>query len=306
MTRIDGKEAPSALVRIGRLALVAPRRVVAVAGLIVVATAIFGIPVVKSLSAGGMHDPNSESARAARLLSEKFGRGDLEMLITVTADGGVQAPAPRKVGTAIVERLRKSPNVSRVESPWTSSATQSPALVSRDGKAGPIVAGITGDETAAQRHARELSDSVAQDRDGVTVRSGGEATVYWQVNAQTQKDLLRMEALALPLCFLVTVWVFGGLNAAALPMVIGGLAIFGSMAALHAIAMFTHVSTFALNLTVAMGLGLGIDYTLLIISRFPHSTRRRPCATSESTHWPASRSLPRSKSCLVYGFPRLT
>ncbi len=256
------------LAAIARLALAAPRRVVAAAGLMLVATAVFGIPVVKTLSAGGMHDPNSESAQATRLLSEKFGRGDLELLITVTADSGAQAPTARKVGTAIVERLKAAPYVSRVESPWTASATQSPALVSRDGKTGLIVAGITGTETAAQRHAREISHRVAQDRDGVTVRSGGEATIYWQVNAQTQQDLLRMEALAVPLCFLVTVWVFGGLNAAALPMVIGGLAVFGSMAALRAIALVTDVSTFALNLSVAMGLGLGIDYTLLIISRF--------------------------------------
>ncbi len=64
------------------------------------------------------------------------------------------------------------------------------------------------------------------------------------------------------------VWVFGGLMAAALPLAVGGFAILGSMAVLHAITFVTDVSIFALNLSVAMGLALAIDYTLLIISRY--------------------------------------
>ena len=77
-----------------------------------------------------------------------------------------------------------------------------------------------------------------------------------------------MEFIAIPLSFLVLVWVFGGLVAAALPLAVGGLAIFGSMAVLRAITFATDVSIFALNLSVAMGLALAIDYTLLILSRF--------------------------------------
>ena len=77
-----------------------------------------------------------------------------------------------------------------------------------------------------------------------------------------------MESIAIPLSFLVLVWVFGGVVAAALPLVVGGLAIFGSMAVLRAITYATDVSIFTLNLSVAMGLALAIDYTLLILSRF--------------------------------------
>ncbi len=72
----------------------------------------------------------------------------------------------------------------------------------------------------------------------------------------------------MPLSFVVLVWVFGGLLAAALPIAVGVFAILGSMAALRTISLFTDVSIFALNLTVAMGLALAIDYTLLILSRF--------------------------------------
>src|ERR1700739_3099443 len=77
-----------------------------------------------------------------------------------------------------------------------------------------------------------------------------------------------MEALALPLSFLVLVRIFGGLVAAALPVAVGGVAILGAMASLRAISLFANVSIFALNLTVATGLALAIDYTLLILSRF--------------------------------------
>ena len=141
-------------------------------------------------------------------------------------------------------------------------------LTSKDGRSGLIVAGITGGENDAQKYAKALSDELVYDRDGVTVRAGGSAMVYVQINDQTQRDLLLMESIAIPLSFLVLVWVFGGLVAAALPMLVGGLAIVGSMSVLRLITLQTDVSIFALNLSTAMGLALAIDYTLLIISRY--------------------------------------
>ena len=104
---------------IARLALVAPRRVLAVAVLVMAAIAIFGIPVVGSLSAGGMRDPDAESSRAAALLAGKFGQGDMDMIITVTSDDGAQGPRATAVGTELVERLKESANVGRVLSAWT-------------------------------------------------------------------------------------------------------------------------------------------------------------------------------------------
>ncbi|MBV8349650.1 MAG: MMPL family transporter, partial [Mycolicibacterium sp.] len=255
---------------IARLAIVAPRRIIAVALLVMVGTALFGIPVVKSLSAGGLQDPNSESSQAANILSEKFHQGDMEMLITVTADGGVHSPAARAVGTDIAQRLETAPYVGQVTSAWTAPPAASAPLISRDGKTGLIVAGISGGENEAQKHAKRLAAALVHDRDGVTVRAGGIATVYSQINAQTEKDLLFMESLAIPLSFVVLVWVFGGLVAAALPMAVGGFAILGSMAVLHTVSLITNVSIFALNLSVAMGLALAIDYTLLILSRYRH------------------------------------
>jgi putative drug exporter of the RND superfamily len=253
---------------IARLCIAAPWRVVSVALLVMVGAGILGIPVINSLSAGGFQDPSSESWQAARLLSEKFQQGDLRMAIAVTSGDGVQSEAARAVGTDIVTQLQASPYVTQVSSAWTAPPPAAPALISKDGKSGLIVVGLSGTETEAQQHAAELTKRLAHDRDGVTVKAGGEALTYVQINKQSQIDLFVMEAIAIPLSFVVLVWVFGGLLAAALPLTVGCFAILGSMAVLHAITFTTDVSIFALNLATALGLALAIDYTLLIISRF--------------------------------------
>ncbi|MBU9766332.1 MMPL family transporter [Mycobacterium sp. TNTM28] len=257
------------LQRIARLAIAAPRRVLAVAALVMVAAGIFGVPVAKSLSAGGFQDPTSESAQATALLADKFSRGDMQLVISVTDEAdGTGSAAARAAGTDIASQLKASPYVTEVSSAWTVPAPAATALISRDGKTGLILAGITGGESGAQKHAKELAGQLVHDRDGVTVRAGGEAMIYVQVNGQSEKDLLMMESIAIPLSFVVLVWVFGGLLAAALPLAVGGFAILGSLAVLRGFTMVTDVSIFALNLTVAMGLALAIDYTLLIVSRY--------------------------------------
>ena len=253
--------------RIALLAIAAPRRILVIAALVMAAAGIFGVPVAKSLSAGGFQDPTAESAKATQLLAEKFNRGDMQLVISVTGDRA-DSPAAQATGTEIARKLEASPYVTEVTSAWTVPPPASSALISEDGKTGLIVAGIAGGESGAQKHAKELTDELVHDRDGVTVRAGGEAMIYVQINGQSEKDLLMMESIAIPLSFLVLVWVFGGLMAAALPLAVGGFAILGSLAVLRLFTMVTDVSIFALNLTVAMGLALAIDYTLLIISRF--------------------------------------
>ncbi|GAB7144936.1 MMPL family transporter [Mycobacterium riyadhense] len=253
---------------IARLAISAPRRIIAVGLLIFIAAAIFGIPVAQSLSPGGFQDPNSESAKAISVLTDKFGQSGQQMLILVTAPGGANSEQARRVGTDLVEQLQRSPLVYNVSSAWTVPAAAAVDLVSTDGKSGLIVINLRGGENYAQKNAQYLSDQFVHDRDGVTVRAGGPAMQYAQINKQNQDDLVVMEIIAIPLSFLVLVWVFGGLLAAALPMALGALAVVGSMAVLRLVTFTTEVSIFALNLSTAMGLALAIDYTLLIVSRY--------------------------------------
>ena len=100
------------------------------------------------------------------------------------------------------------------------------------------------------------------------MRSGGMAMVNLQITEQSKRDLVVLESIAVPLSFLVLIWVFGGLFAAALPVIVGAMAILGALAVLRTVTLFTEVSIFALNLTSAMGLAVAIDYTLLMLSRY--------------------------------------
>src|SRR4030081_3681355 len=115
------------------LAIAAPRRIVGVAVLVMVACGIFGIPVAKHLSAGGFQDPTSESAQAPQLLVDKFDPGHMDLAISVTAAGGTQSQPAREVGADIAAQLQQSPHAAQVTSAWTAPPSAAPALMSKDG-----------------------------------------------------------------------------------------------------------------------------------------------------------------------------
>ena len=253
--------------RIALAAVAAPKRIIAAAALVMVACAIFGLPVTKVLSAGGFTDPASESARAADILASKFSQSDVPLLITVTADGGVHSPEAAQTAADILAVLKSSSDAIGVTSLWTAPQSAAPALTSIDGRTGVITAGLRGGDAEYAKIARELVDRFPPERSGVVVRAGG-ALTYSEVDEQSERDLVLMESIAIPVSFVALVWVFGGVLAAALPMMIGMFAILSSLAVLRFMTLFTDVSVFAINLTVAMGLALAIDYSLLIVSRY--------------------------------------
>ena len=100
-------------------AIAVPRRILAVAVLVLIAAAIFGVPVLKNLSAGGSVDPAAESSKAAALLAQKFGQGTTGMVITVTSEAGALGPRASSVGADLAARLKNSPSVEQVRSAWT-------------------------------------------------------------------------------------------------------------------------------------------------------------------------------------------
>lgn len=252
--------------RIADLCVTAPRRILLAAGFFVIVAAVFGVPAASSLSGGGFVDPTSESSRAAALLAERFDQGNLQLVLLVSsASGAAGGPAGAAVAD-ITRQMSQYPFVSQVASPFEPKPV--PGLLSTDGRTAMIIVTLKGDESSAPKHAQELAERFTRNRDGVTVKAGGSAMVFEQVNEQTQRDLVRMEIIAIPVSFVALLWVFGGLVAAALPMAVGALAILGSLAALRVTAFFTHVSIFALNVTVALGFALAVDYTLLIVSRY--------------------------------------
>ena len=202
-----------------------------------------------------------------KVLTEKFGQGDMDVTFVVRSPGNVLDPAAARAGRTLVEELRSAPHISGVVSPWDAS-TRGAGLVSEDGKTAVVIAQITGGENNAPKYGKAVADQVTGERDGLTVLAGGTAMVSSEINEQSEKDLLIAEAIALPLTLVVLIWVFGGLFAALLPLVVGGMAIAGTLGMLRGITLFTDVSIFALDLTTAMGLALAIDYTLLLVSRY--------------------------------------
>ncbi|MBI3692675.1 MAG: MMPL family transporter, partial [Mycolicibacterium aromaticivorans] len=254
------------------LALAAPGRIVACAVFVMIAAGLFGASAAGNLKAGGFVDPDAESAQATRILTDTFGQGDMQLVFTVTDPQNAQSAAARAVGTAIADRASKDPSVTAVASPWTAPAAVSGSLISTDGRSGLVVVGLRGGEDAAPGHAQRLADAVEASLDGkypeIDVIAGGSAMVFSQINSQTQRDVVIMESIAIPLTFVVLIWVFRGVWAALLPISVGTFSIVGSLALLRVIASITDVSVFALSLSAALGLALAVDYTLLILSRY--------------------------------------
>ncbi len=205
------------------------------------------------------------------MLTQKFGQGDMDLTFVVRSSvggGSVLEPAAVTAGRKLVADLRATPHVSGIESPWDGSPPAGQGLLSADRRTAVVIAQITGGENDAPKNGKDVADTVTGDRDGLTVLAGGTAMVSAEINEQSEKDLLIAEAIALPLSLLVLIWVFGGVFAALLPLVVGGMAIVGTLGMLRGITLFADVSIFALDLTTAMGLALAIDYTLLLVSRY--------------------------------------
>jgi RND superfamily putative drug exporter len=146
-------------------------------------------------------------------------------------------------------------------------ATQSAGLRSRDGTDALILAKVIGDEQTADKNAKALlADYAHLDGPDATVRIGG--TLGTDVAGQVGKDLALAEAIAVPITVVLMIIVFGSLVASLLPLAIGTLAIFATFAELELLTHVTSVSVFAINLATGLGLGLGMDYALLMVSRF--------------------------------------
>ena len=246
---------------------------------VVVATILFTIGagaigggVAERLSNGGFDDPNAEAVRAADALEREFGVSNPNLVLLVSLDdGSVDDPEGKELGLELTKELAAEPGVEQVASYWT---TGIPAFRSERGDKALIAGVIQGDEDAVNGRVESLSEHYTRDAEGVSVRVGGFAEVFRQVGETIEHDLVTAEKIAFPITLVLLVLVFGSLIAASLPLLIGGIAILGSFLILTVISEMTLVSIFALNLVTALGLGLAIDYSLFVVSRFREELRR--------------------------------
>jgi RND superfamily putative drug exporter len=238
--------------------------------LFAVAAALFGGGVARNLIAGGFDPAGAESVRAEEVLEDSFGQVQPNVVLVVTAaDGDVDSDATRAAGSAITEFVSAFDHVDLAVSYWTLG--DPPPLRGHDGDDALVLAHVEGDETEAIERADALVDALDASGVGggaVTVHAGGLAVVNAAVTDTIERDLRTAEMIAIPITLILLVWVFGSIVAALLPLAIGIFAIIGGFAVLQLFAQFTDVSIFALNATTALGLGLAIDYSLFIVSRY--------------------------------------
>ncbi len=250
--------------------LVARRRLVLVLAFVFLALAGgLGGGVAKELSAGGFTDPHQQSEVAAAALLKDFDTGSSNYLLLVTTPSGVDKAA--SPGTALTRALAKETGVKNVVSYWT--AGHPTTMRSKDGKRAIVLAHLVGTQDEAVKKAKALAAKYDGTYQGLTVASGGEFSVYAQVGTTIEKDLLRAESIAIPVTAVLLVLVFGSAIAASLPLLVGVLSILGTFLSLHFLHGFTDVSVYAVNLATSMGLGLGIDYSLFIVTRYREELR---------------------------------
>ncbi|MEZ7003357.1 MMPL family transporter [Streptomyces sp. AD55] len=255
--------------RLAELAIRRSRLILVVAVVAVAAVALMGAlggGAFDKLLGGGFDDPASQSSRAAKVIDEKFGGGTNLVLLVRTAHGNVDDPAVRQSGQALVAGLKKEEGLTNVVSYWE---TGMPDLRSRDGHEAMVLAHVEGDETQLRERAGRVIGTYATAHEGgLTVQAGGAAAVGSDLADQVVDDLILAEAIAIPLTLVLLLFVFGSVVAALLPLAVALIAVVGSFAQLSLLAGVTDVANSATNLTTALGLGLGIDYALLMVSRF--------------------------------------
>ncbi|MDQ1439631.1 MAG: putative drug exporter of the superfamily [Acidimicrobiaceae bacterium] len=260
------------LTRLARVVVVRKKLVLLGALVVVVVAGAAGGSVAQHLSTGGFDDPHSESFKADASLTKHFQGGQPNMVLLVTAKHGtVNAPDVVAAGQALTDRLAHEPGVRAALSYWTLASA--PPLRSKDGRQALVLARIDGDQDTVHDRMELLGPHYRQDTALMTVRVGGFAEVFREVGTTIEKDLQKAEAIAVPITLLLLILVFGSVVAAGLPLGIGIVAIVGTMLVLRIVAAMTEVSIFSLNLTTSMGMGLAIDYSLFVVSRFREELR---------------------------------
>lgn len=230
----------------------------------------YGVGVFGDMKPGGFEDPGSESRKAARLAEQAFPQRAPDAVIVYRDDDRTVDDASFR--DAVVKRMESLPK-SEVTGYAHFWMTKMPEQVSRDRHATYVAMNLRGsDDNGKEESYKAIKDKLAVP--GLTTLRGGPVPTGHQAGDEIGKDLGMAEGLSFPVLFILLVVVFGGLAAASLPLVVGGLSILGSMAVLRVIAQITDVSVFAMSLVTVLGLAVAIDYGLLIVSRYREELER--------------------------------
>ena len=235
---------------------------------ILVAGAV-GSLIFSRLDSGGYSDPNSDSYKVYEYLRDDLKVEDPAVVVVIDAgDRDVTEPAVAQQALALEKLMAQEEGVTRTLSFWGAGSDAN--LKSADGKAAYVL--IFGEGEAFSPGSQDLGKLFQEKYDGefsgLRLYAGGVAVVGHAITKKISDDLKIAEAVSIPLTFILLAFVFGALAASAMPLIVGVSAIVGAFFILYLISLFTAVSVYSLNLTTGMGLGLGIDYALLMVNRF--------------------------------------
>jgi len=250
------------------------RRLALVIGVVAIAAAaVWGFGVFGVLqSSGGFTPPNSQSQQESNLAARAFGRDVADVVVLYSSPSlTVAAPAYR---AGITQDLAGLPR-DKVTSYQTYWSTGSPGYVSKDRRDTYAVLQLAGPDDAARI---KSFDAIKGDLavPGLKTLTGGSIATEEAINDEVKGDIGKAEGFSLPVLVILLMIILGSLTAAILPVAIGGIAILGSFSVLRLIALSAPVSTYSLNITTILGLGLAIDYGLFMVSRFREELRRQP------------------------------
>ena len=227
-----------------------------------IGTSVFG-----KLDSGGYNDPKSDSAKAFEYLTDVFKVKDPAVVLVVETTNGVNDPAVVATAAKLETSIKGEAGVGSTLSYW--SAGGAPTLKSSDENSAFL---FIYSEDVEWDNVQSLGKRIQEKYDGkfenLTVYASGTGVFAHAINTKIANDLKISEAISIPLTFILLVFVFGGLVASAMPLLVGVSAILGSLLVIYLLTLFTGVSVFALNLITGLGLGLGIDYSLLVVNRF--------------------------------------
>jgi RND superfamily putative drug exporter len=244
---------------------------------LVAVAAVFGLGVFGTLSNGGFEDPASQSARSLAAEHATFTSHDADVVVIYSSPTlKVSDPAFKASVSNAIGGLPKSA-VQRVTS-WYQ--TPSPTLISHDQHATRVILSLSG---TTQDQKSSLYDQVKPhlDAKGLTTTVGGQWSVFNDVNHTVSKDIARAEGISMPIVFILCLLIFGSLVSALMPTLVGSVAVFGAFAIVRLMTMATDVSIFSINVITLLGMGLAIDYSLFVVSRFREELARQPGSDRE-------------------------
>jgi RND superfamily putative drug exporter len=232
---------------------------------IILLSTVWGFQSFGNLKAGGYDDPTSTSATVTKLLSTEFKTDTPNIVLVADMPEYVDSANSKKIAADLTAKLNSYKGVREVSSYY--SLGNPPSLRSTDGKA--VYFFVKTDKNIVETTlGKKVSDELTGNFESAKIYVAGFAAISSSISTQISTDLAAAETIAVPLTLVLLVFVFGSLVAAGLPMLVGGLAILGSFFFVWISTQITDTSIFSMNLITGMGLGLGIDYALLMVNRF--------------------------------------